>query len=59
MTWPATSPDLAPIEHVWDILRCKVRNRHDARTRPQMIAALCCEWAAIPQNQNHHYWFDA
>ena len=51
LPWPARSPDLAPIEHVWDILGRNVRSRHDVRTRPQMIAALRREWAAIPQNE--------
>ena len=49
-TTVARSPDLAPIEHVCDILEHIVRCRHDVRTRPQMIIALRRKWAAISQN---------
>ena len=48
LPWIARSPDLAPIEHVWDKLGCNVRYHHDVRPRPQMITALRHEWAAIP-----------
>ncbi|GFV97065.1 transposable element Tcb2 transposase [Trichonephila clavipes] len=50
MDWPARSPDLNPIEHVWDFL---VR-RLAARTLPpitirELRLALQDEWAAMPQ----------
>ncbi|GFS95985.1 transposable element Tcb2 transposase [Trichonephila clavipes] len=50
MDWPARSPDLNPIEHVWDFLG----RRLAARTlRPVTIReirlALQDEWAAVPQ----------
>ncbi|GFU77727.1 transposable element Tcb2 transposase [Trichonephila clavipes] len=50
MDWPARSPDLNPIEHVWDFL-----GRHlAARTLPpvtirELRLALQDEWAAMPQ----------
>ncbi|GFW12713.1 transposable element Tcb1 transposase [Trichonephila clavipes] len=50
MDWPARSPDLNPIEHVWDFL-----GRHlAARTLPpvtirELRFALQDEWAAMPQ----------
>ena len=50
LPWPARSPDLSPIEHVWDILGRNVRSRHHVRTRQQMVAVLHQEWNAIPQN---------
>ena len=50
LSWPAGSPDLAPIEHVWNILWRKVRSRNYVRTGPQMIAGLRCEWGAIAQS---------
>ena len=29
ITWPVRSPDLSPIEHLWDHLGRQVRQRHD------------------------------
>ncbi|GFX12715.1 transposable element Tcb2 transposase [Trichonephila clavipes] len=48
--WPARSPDLNPIEHVWDFLG----RRLAARTLPpvtirELRLALQDEWAAMPQ----------
>ena len=37
MDWPASSPDLNPIEHIWDLLDKRLR---DVRNPPQTIAAL-------------------
>ncbi|GFX41253.1 transposable element Tc1 transposase [Trichonephila clavipes] len=50
MDWPARSPDLNPIEHVWDFLG----RRLAARTLPpvtirELQLALQDEWAAMPQ----------
>ncbi|GFU40809.1 transposable element Tc1 transposase [Trichonephila clavipes] len=50
MDWPARSPDLNPIEHVWDFLG----RRLAARTLPpvtirKLRLALQDEWAAMPQ----------
>ncbi|GFV64134.1 transposable element Tc1 transposase [Trichonephila clavipes] len=50
MDWPARSPDLNPIEHVWDFLG----RRLAARTLPpvtirELRLALNDEWAAMPQ----------
>ncbi|GFX64061.1 transposable element Tcb2 transposase [Trichonephila clavipes] len=50
MNWPARSPDLNPIEHVWDFLG----RRLAARTLPpvtirELRFALQDEWAAMPQ----------
>ncbi|GFS57166.1 hypothetical protein TNCV_4239141 [Trichonephila clavipes] len=50
MDWPARSPDLNPIEHVWDFLGRLLA----ARTLPpvtfrELRLALQDEWAAMPQ----------
>ncbi|GFW57607.1 transposable element Tcb2 transposase [Trichonephila clavipes] len=50
MDWPVRSPDLNPIEHVWDFLG----RRLAARTLPpvtirELRLALQDEWAAMPQ----------
>ncbi|GFV83448.1 transposable element Tc3 transposase [Trichonephila clavipes] len=51
MDWPARSPDLNPIEHVWGFF---LGRRLAARTLPpvtirELRLALQDEWAAIPQ----------
>ncbi|GFW44930.1 DDE_3 domain-containing protein [Trichonephila clavipes] len=50
MDWPVRSPDLNPMEHVWDLLG----RRLIARTLPpvtirELRLALQDEWAAMPQ----------
>ncbi|GFX29817.1 transposable element Tcb2 transposase [Trichonephila clavipes] len=49
--WPACSPDLNPIEHVWDMLgrRIAARPRPPATVRDLEIALLE-EWNSIPQS---------
>ncbi|GFX29049.1 transposable element Tcb2 transposase [Trichonephila clavipes] len=50
MEWPACSPDMNPIEHVWDALGRRVAGRQPP---PQILQelerALLEEWARIPQ----------
>uniref|UniRef100_A0A4W6FIN2 Tc1-like transposase DDE domain-containing protein n=1 Tax=Lates calcarifer TaxID=8187 RepID=A0A4W6FIN2_LATCA len=51
MVWPAMSPDLNPIEHIWD----QLKQRLDDRTPPprdlaELRVALVEEWNALPQN---------
>ncbi|GFX76182.1 transposable element Tcb1 transposase [Trichonephila clavipes] len=52
MDWPEYSPDLKPIEHVWDML-----GRRIAACQPhptcllELRRALLDEWCNIPQDQ--------
>ena len=46
--WPARSPDLAPIEHLWDHLGCQVREHHDVNNIRDLEHALQAEWVRIP-----------
>jgi transposase len=50
MDWPAYSPDLNPIEHLWDILGRRVMERGPAN-RNHLIQLLHQEWEAIPQEE--------
>lgn len=51
MVWPAMSPDLHPIEHMWDRLKRNVRARNPApATVDELKIALTEEWEALPQN---------
>ncbi|GFU35355.1 transposable element Tcb2 transposase [Trichonephila clavipes] len=50
MDWPAQSPDLNPIEHVWDFLgRCLAARTLPPVTIRELRLALQDEWAAMPQ----------
>nr|KAG5694158.1 hypothetical protein BaRGS_001485 [Batillaria attramentaria] len=49
MEWPARSPDLNPIEYVWDMIGRAVRARvNPPRTLVQLGQALQQEWDQIP-----------
>lgn len=50
LSWPAMSPDLNPIEHLWDELGRCVHNRiNPPETLDQLRRALVAEWTNIPQ----------
>jgi transposase len=50
MRWPARSPDLNPIEHLWDDLKRRVRARDSAPTTLQELQDAALEkWDRIPQ----------
>ena len=49
MPWPAQSPDLNPMEHLWDHLDRQIRKRRPLPTSlPGLAAALRDEWGKIP-----------
>jgi len=51
LPWPAMSPDLSPIEHLWDELGRRVRNsQNPPETLAQLRTALLREWNNIPQD---------
>ncbi|KAK7115972.1 hypothetical protein V1264_001738 [Littorina saxatilis] len=50
MEWPACSPDLNPIENLWDELDRKVRSNHPPpRDVQHLYRMLQAEWQALPQ----------
>ncbi|KFM70278.1 Transposable element Tcb1 transposase, partial [Stegodyphus mimosarum] len=52
MDWPAFSPDLNPVEHVWDMLGRRVAARQPPPTcLPELRRALLFEWCNILQDQ--------
>jgi len=56
LDWPAKSPDLSPIEHIWNVLGRRVRRRRNQPTNLHELAhALTEEWDNIPANVIRHY----
>ena len=49
MEWPSMSPDLSPIEHIWDELDRRVRANQPTNL-PQLQATLLQEWNNLPIN---------
>ena len=50
MDWPSRSPDLAPIENLWDILGRRVQENHPPPADVhQLLHLLQQEWFNIPQ----------
>ncbi|GFV71506.1 hypothetical protein TNCV_2048561 [Trichonephila clavipes] len=50
LVWPARSPDLNPIENVWDALGRQVTGRNYPPTNKNtLIRALTEEWDKLPQ----------
>ena len=49
LDWPAKSPDLSPIEHLWDYLGRTVRGRNDVNNVNDLERALHEEWARGPR----------
>ncbi|KAI3363589.1 hypothetical protein L3Q82_001186 [Scortum barcoo] len=48
MDWPACSPDLNPIEHIWDIMSRSIHQRC-TQTVQELADALVQVWEEIPQ----------
>ncbi|GFW80084.1 transposable element Tcb2 transposase [Trichonephila clavipes] len=52
MDWPAYSPDLNPIDNVWDMLGRRIAARQPPPTYlPELRRALLDKWCNIPQDQ--------
>ncbi len=50
LPWPAKSPDLSPIEHLWDVIGRRVRGRDvQPQTLDALFIALQDEWRAVPR----------
>uniref|UniRef100_A0A803KET0 Tc1-like transposase DDE domain-containing protein n=1 Tax=Xenopus tropicalis TaxID=8364 RepID=A0A803KET0_XENTR len=52
LNWPANSPDLNPIENLWDIVKRKLRDTRP-NTLDELKAAIEASWASITPEQCH------
>ena len=50
LPWPAVSPDMNPIEHIWDYLGRKFRARGNVHNLRDLENALIQEWNNIPND---------
>ncbi|GFX68156.1 transposable element Tcb2 transposase [Trichonephila clavipes] len=50
LPWPAYSPDLSPIEHVWDVIGRRLQTLPLPRTNDQLWQMVEREWRTIPQD---------
>ena len=55
MQWPANSPDMNPVEHIWDELGRRVRRRHALQTVNELANALVREWNNLPNQLIQRY----
>ncbi|KAK7109992.1 hypothetical protein V1264_013934 [Littorina saxatilis] len=52
LPWPAMSPDLNPLEHVWDILGRRIQAlQPPVQTLRELEAALYREWLQVTREQ--------
>ena len=55
LDWPAQSPDLNPIEHLWDEWERRLRARPNRPTSvPDVINAHVAEWKQVPAAMFQH-----
>ncbi|UYV65644.1 hypothetical protein LAZ67_3004944 [Cordylochernes scorpioides] len=50
LSWPPYSPDLSPIEHVWDIIGRRLHALPQPRSEDELWQMVEREWRAIPQD---------
>ena len=46
MQWPSSSPNLNPIEHLWDVFEDRVK-KHHSKNKTELTLHLIEEWSKI------------
>lgn len=49
LPWPPVSPDLSPIEHVWDVIGRRLRALPPPRSEDELWSMVNTEWTSVPQ----------
>jgi len=44
LRWAGNSPDVNPIENVWNVLKMEVSANHNCKNKSELIAAIKHEW---------------
>ena len=55
LPWLPLSPDMNPIEHIWDELGRRARTNHQMNNVQDLTQALQLEWQALPNVLIRHY----
>lgn len=50
LRWPSRSPDMNPIEHVWDYLKRSIRRDNPPQNVAQLRESLSTAWQQLPQD---------
>ena len=63
LPWPAHSPDLSPIDHLWDVFGHWIRDDNDMNEEPaaildQLALRFTDQWNQIPQAEKWDYQAD-
>ena len=55
LPWPAKSPDMNPIEHIWDVLKRNVRALPQQNNLHELMRDITQVWASLTQQQIQPY----